>query len=208
MDDLLTEPLTRQLAPYLPAGTAAICANWLTSSRVQLRISRPRKTKLGDFRPAQYGKPHRISVNADLEPLQFLITFAHEIAHVQTWDTHGRKVAPHGQEWKSCYREKLQNLLALNVLDNQTAAALYQHSLHPKASSTTDTTLQKLTYPAPAGDILNNLAQGAVFKVKDGRIFKTIKKLRKYWLCEELSTRRHYRVLGTLSVTTPDDPVG
>ncbi|WP_281646475.1 hypothetical protein [Parendozoicomonas sp. Alg238-R29] len=191
--------LSQQLAPYLPAGTESLCASWLLNDNIQMRISRPRKTKLGDFRPAARGLPHRISVNCDLEPVQFLITFAHEVAHVHTWNQHGRKVAPHGEEWKTNYREKLHELLALKVLDAETTHALQKHSINPKASSGHDNHLQTLRKPVN-GKTLNDLSPGDIFQIENKKTFKVIKKLRKYWVCLEPSTKRHYRVLGTLPV--------
>ena len=196
----MIQKISQQLAPFLPAGTETLCARWLVNDRIHMHISRPRKTKLGDFRPAVPGKPHRISVNADLEPVQFLITFAHEVAHVHTWNKHGRKAAPHGNEWKNHYRANLHALLALNVLDAKTSAVLKDHSLNPTASSSTDSHLQSLREPTN-GKTVNDLNTGDIFTTETGKTFKVIKKLRKYWLCEEPSTKRQYRVLGTLPIT-------
>ena len=195
------QSLSSQLSRYLPEGTARHCAQWLMDNRTQLKVARPRKTRLGDFRPAQRGHSHRISVNADLSPLQFLITFTHEIAHVVTWDRYGRKVAPHGQEWKTCYRRHLHELLALKVLDEQTSQTLYQHSLNPKASSSTDSNLKPLNGPSHNGLTVNDLKAGITFQIASGKTFQVVKKLRKYWLCEEPATGRHYRVPGSLPVT-------
>ena len=195
----MIEKISRQLAPFLPAGTETLCARWLVDDRIQMRITRPRKTKLGDFRPGLQGKPHRISVNGDLEPIQFLITFVHEMAHVHTWNAHGRKVSPHGKEWKADYRGKLHALLALNVLDAHTTNILHNHSLNPRASSGADDHLSALKKPVN-GKTLNDLKAGDTFKVEGGKTFKVVKKLRKYWLCEEPSSQRHYRVLGSLPV--------
>ncbi|CAM3770003.1 SprT-like domain-containing protein [Parendozoicomonas haliclonae] len=200
MSSKLIQQLAHQLSPFLPSGTADISARWLIDNRVNLRISRPRKTKLGDFRPAGRGKPHRISVNKDLDPLQFLITFTHEIAHAQTWDKYGSRVAPHGKEWKNCYRGHLEEILALNVLEPEVASAVKRHSQNPKASSSSDCDIQKLTRPEHQGPLLNDLGAGVSFTIDSGKSFKTIRRLRKYWLCEELSSGRHYRVLGSLPV--------
>ena len=193
--------LSRQLAPFLPSGTETLCASWLIQNRTNLRIARPRKTKLGDFRPAQPGKPHRISVNKDLDPLQFLITFTHEIAHVQTWDRFRNKVAPHGKEWKTCYQTHLGEILALDALSPEQTTALRKHRANPKASSSSDCHIQALTRTTPDGPRLNDLKSGDCFSIDSGKSFKAIRRLRKYWLCQDLQSGRHYRVLGSLSVS-------
>ena len=198
---MITSELSHQLTPFLPEGTADLCAQWLIDHKSQLTVSRPRKTKLGDFRPAQKNNPHRISINNDLSPLQFLITFAHEIAHVQTWSQNGRKVAPHGLEWKNNYRHNLYQILDLNVLDGHSASVLKQHSLNPKASSCADGSLQNLSQSSPPGKTLNTLQPETIFQIENGKVFKAIRKLRTFWLCEEPSTGKFYRVRGTISVS-------
>ncbi len=191
--------LAHQLSRYVPEGTEKLCAFWLKAGKIQLKVATPRKSKLGDFRSAHQGRPHRISVNNNLEPLQFLITFTHEVAHAHNWDRYGTRVKPHGAEWKKAYGRLLQDIIALNVLDAKTADILYKHSRNPKASSVRDSHLQNLLPPA-AGLRLNDLAPGSTFKTPSGRVFRSIHKLRKYWLCEECSSGHHYRVLGTVSV--------
>ncbi|MTI13082.1 SprT-like domain-containing protein [Sansalvadorimonas verongulae] len=196
----MIQKISQQLTPFLPAGTEALCARWLVDDNIHMRVSRPRKTKLGDFRPAASGRPHRISVNGDLEPVQFLITFAHEVAHVHTWNKYGRRASPHGKEWKANYRANLHALLALNVLDAITSEVLKSHSKNPAASSSTDSHLQSLRISTNSTTV-NDLKAGDVFQIEKGKTFKAIRKLRKYWLCEEPATGRHYRVLGSLLVT-------
>ncbi len=201
----MIDQLAEKLSVFLPEGTEHLCARWLMDHQVQLRISPPRKTKLGDFRPAHARQPHRISVNNDLVPLQFLITFAHEIAHVVNWDHHGRSVKAHGPEWKQFYRERLHELLALGALDEQTQVVLGRHSLNPGASSYGDTELQNLTPDTPdQSETLNALTPHTVFELESGKTFRTIKKLRKYWLCEEINSQKKYRVLGTVKVTVKE----
>ncbi len=203
MDDLVITRLATQLQSYLPAGTEKLCALWLVQNRVELYLPYSRKTKLGDFRSAHRGKPPRISVNRDLHPLQFLVTFTHEIAHAQIWNRYRREVAPHGPEWKLCYREHLKQLLALDVLDLAATTAIRAHSVNPRASSSADCHIQKLTNPAAKGPLLDDLNAGDVFTLSGGKTFRALKKLRKYWRCEELSTKRLYRVHGSQPVTIP-----
>jgi len=95
------------LEEYLPSGVAEDVWSRVEKDNVRFRIAKPRKTKLGDYRPP-YGKHgHRISVNADLNPYSFLITVLHEFAHLETWKKFKRTTKPHGNEWKMAFQERL-----------------------------------------------------------------------------------------------------
>ena len=82
------------LEEKIPNGTAYIVKSWLEKDPVNIRINKPRNTKLGDFRPAQRGLASRISINSDLHPVEFLITLAHEFAHAENNRVNGRRVKP------------------------------------------------------------------------------------------------------------------
>ena len=64
-----------EIASKLPDGTASRVRGVLRGHRVVVRLSPPRRTKLGDHRPPARGVPHhRITVNEDLNPYAFLMT--------------------------------------------------------------------------------------------------------------------------------------
>ena len=121
------------LTPYLPAGFHELCTEWVADSGVVVRIVPPRRLKMGDFRPAYANKPDRITINADPDPLSFMVTLAHEVAHLQTWRRYGRQVRPHGQEWKSAYRRLLLSIIEQRALPLQAELALVAHSKKTKA---------------------------------------------------------------------------
>ena len=71
---------------------------WLQQHPVRVHVVRPRRSKLGDYRSGTAGKPHRITVNNDLNPYAFLVTLVHEFAHHTAFErTRGWK-DPHGPE--------------------------------------------------------------------------------------------------------------
>ena len=86
------------LETHLPPHKAAAILSYLSSNHCSLRITRPRKTKRGDFR--QYRDILSISVNHDENSYRFLFTLIHEIAHLKTYLEYKNKVKPHGTEWK------------------------------------------------------------------------------------------------------------
>ena len=100
----------------------------LAARSISIRISRPRRTKLGDHRPPSRGEPmHRISVNDDLNPYAFLTTLLHEVAHADVWERHPRRwrrPKPHGCEWQEAFRELLAPVVAGGWLPQDVASAL------------------------------------------------------------------------------------
>ena len=201
MNNALIVRLSQQLQRYLPAGTEEFCARWLIVHNTSLRITRSRKTKLGDFLAQVPPAPHRISVNGDLPPLQFLITLTHEIAHAITWNRYQNRVASHGSEWKRCYQDLLAELLRLEVLAGDETLALQELYRKPTATSTLSCPIYKLTQSKDLGLLLDDLKPGQVFSLGDNKNFRTIKKLRSHWRCTELSSGREYRVHGQVPVT-------
>ena len=112
--------ISNQLEKYLPDGFGLHIAELFFPIPVKFKIVNPRNTKLGDYRPAHNGLPHRITVNGNLNPYSFLITTIHEFAHLQAHVKYGRNIQPHGDEWKKTYRDLLkpiaqQTLLACKV---------------------------------------------------------------------------------------------
>ena len=95
------------LASYLPQGSFNMVMHYITQYKVQLTITKSRKTILGDYRHATNHKGHRISVNGNLNSYSFLITILHELAHLFTFERYGNRVASHGKEWKNEFRRVL-----------------------------------------------------------------------------------------------------
>ena len=99
------------IQPLLPTGDVLpLIEAWTAPYDFDLKITRPRKSKLGDFRPPKPGKRSSITMNEDLGPYQFLTTFVHELAHLITWEKYGHRAAPHGKEWKQCFGALLISL--------------------------------------------------------------------------------------------------
>src|SRR5690606_37516310 len=115
------------LRRHLPAAAYPVVVNWLRSNPVQVRISKPRQTKLGDYRSATRTQPHRVSVNADLNPYAFLVTLVHEFAHYSTFVNQRRWSAPHGPAWKSEYARLMRPFLSNSVFPTDVLSALERH---------------------------------------------------------------------------------
>ena len=126
------------LQKYLPSGSEHYAADLMSHHKIQLRIKNPRLTKLGDYRPPTNESSHRISINRDLNPFSFLITFMHEVAHLVNFEKSGPRVPPHGIEWKREFQVVSTPIIQQNLLPNDVHSALNRYLKNPKASSCTD----------------------------------------------------------------------
>jgi SprT protein len=184
------------LAHYLPEGSAPLALEMLQTFKVHLTITRERKTVLGDYRHASHDRTHRISVNGNLNKYSFLITLVHELAHLLTFEQYGNRVAPHGQEWKAVYRNLLTSYLQKDFFPVDIREAL-RASLHNlPASSCSDEGLMRILGrydQRPPGIFrVEELANGALFALEDGKIFRKGSTLRKRIECTEIRTGKLY----------------
>lgn len=197
-----------QLRPLLPAGTDGYVEELLGRHRIDVRVSRPRRTKLGDHRPPGRGRTaHRITVNDDLNQYAFLTTLLHEIAHAFTWERHRpsrRRVRPHGIEWKQEFEGVVAPVVAAGVLPDDLAAALATSIRNPAAATCSDRglllALARYDRPDPSRVRVEELAIGVIFRTDDGMLFRTGPKVRTRRQCFECRTGREYRVHGLARV--------
>ncbi len=192
------------LKKYLPEDSIPLVANWFKEYKFHLRITKARRTKFGDFRPAHKGKPNRISVNGDLNKYHFLITLTHEAAHAACWEKFKGKVLPHGKEWQGIYAQFLKLLIETVSLPEELLIALNNHLKKPKASSCSDPFLYKVIkkYDDKSTGLLflEKLDVGDVFTINGKKRFRKGIKRRSRYECEELTTRRLYLVSGHAEV--------
>lgn len=184
------------LEHFLPPGCTEEVLHYLHSFGVQLTISRKRKSILGDYRFAGAGKPHRISVNGNLNPYGFLITLLHELAHLLAFEHSGRFIAPHGKEWKSQFGKLLAFFLQKKVFPQDIEAAL-QKSLHDAAASTCGDlhllrALSKYDKKREGVCMIEEIPEHSLFSTGNGRIFRKGIKRRTRYQCQELDTGKWY----------------
>jgi hypothetical protein len=177
--------------------------------RVDLRVVRPRRSKLGDHRPPRLPlRPaHRITVNADLNPWAFLTTLLHEVAHAATWERHAsrrRRVRPHGPEWQREFAGVLVPLLEARVFPDELAAAVTRSLASPAAATCSDRglllALARYDRIAEGRVRVEDLAEGAWFRVDGRHVFRAGRLVRTRRRCFEAGTNDEYRVHGLLAV--------
>ncbi len=185
-----------QLKQYLPEGSFEDVNYYLQHYKVQLTITRERRSVLGDYRNAHGNSHHRISVNGNLNPYAFLITLLHELAHLFTYERFGHRVLAHGQEWKNEYSKVLAQFLLKKIFPADIRQALFTTLQNPAASSCADTTLLRVLHQydikKEGTALVEALPQGALFTIKGGRQFQKEEKVRKRFKCRELTTGKLY----------------
>jgi SprT protein len=185
-----------ELQAYLPMGSLDDVLKYIFEFKVQLTVTRKRQSILGDYRHPYADKGHRISVNGDLNKFSFLITLLHEIAHLITFEKNGRRVQPHGQEWKTNFGLLLADFTAKNIFPQDVHKALQRSINNPSASSCGDEKLLRVlkSYdPRKEGvQLVEELAMGEKFIIKGNRIFEKGEKIRKRIKCKEIATGKLY----------------
>jgi hypothetical protein len=198
-----TTPMDGWIAK-VPEGTAGRVHELLVGRRVVVRLSRPRRSKLGDHRPPGRGRTHhRITVNDDLNPYAFLTTLLHEVAHLTTWEKlrhRVRRYPPHGRDWKREFGTILEPFVAAELLPDDIATALATFMRNPAAASCSDRglvlALAKYDRPDAGRHRVEDLPPGSVFRVETGQVFRLGPKLRSRYQCFEERSGQEYRVHG------------
>ena len=187
---------SKQLSKYIPASAAPIISQWINDTGCRFKVTRARKSKLGDYTSPYQNNPHQITINHDLNPYSFLLTTIHEFAHLKTYQDHKNRVKPHGIEWKNNFKELIQPFLKLNIFPTDIVHAIDQYMNNPAASSCTDLTLYRTmkAYDKEQESIVHieDIPELSLFEMKNGRRFQKFEKLRKRYRCVEVSTQKTY----------------
>ncbi|MBL7877238.1 MAG: transcription elongation protein SprT [Cyclobacteriaceae bacterium] len=194
--------LRNLLEQHIPASAVNYCVELWVQKPFLFKLSKKRTSKSGDFTCIQ-GRNPRITINKDLHPFEFLITYVHEAAHHHVHKNYGFRAEAHGTEWKRTFQELLAPLLTENVFPKDLLGCLSQHMSNPKASTYSDSDLTKLLRskdPRTAmATLLSELPEGSVFDL-NGRWFKKGKLQRTRVLCLEVKSKRQFLVPADVPV--------
>lgn len=185
---------------FVPASAVEYCNNLYAQLGFEFKVKKSRATKLGDFRYNYETKQSTITINNDLNPFAFLVTYLHEVAHHLVRKEFGRSVKPHGSEWKNCFANISKPVLNDETFPPEVLASLKKYFKNPKASSCSDPTLFKSLrlFDQTDSKMLNELTD-SIFVFK-GKTYRKIEKRRTRWLCEELASKKRYLISGIAPV--------
>jgi len=184
------------LQTHVPAEALEYCFSLWKSSPFELKITKSRQTKVGDFTSRRSKKHPRITLNNDLNSYLFLVTYVHEVAHLHVHLTVGGHVDPHGDAWKTTFTNLMVPLLWESVFPDEILHELRRHMINPKASSFADTELTQAfrKFDGKSTEvILSEVPEGSIFRLQ-GKYFRKGKLRRTRVLCKELKSKRDYLV--------------
>ncbi len=184
------------LSRYFPPETIDQVFGMLEKHTVQLTISRYRSSKLGDYRPPHKQSRHRISINGGLSPLLTYLIYLHEYAHLLVWNKFGRKVSPHGKQWKEEFGSLLRQAIFLGHVPNHLQNSILAFSQNVKATFAADNKLWKQLQLLENGGedqvTVEQLPVNSYFSAGNGRVFRKEEKLRTRFRCFCLTNNRRY----------------
>ncbi|TAF75629.1 MAG: transcription elongation protein SprT [Bacteroidetes bacterium] len=192
---------------YFPEQAVDYCFDIWQKNDFHFKISRKRQTKLGDYRYYFTDKSHTITINGDLNPFAFLVTYLHEVAHLYTRVKHGNKPEPHGQEWKSEFRLVAKPMLHSGVFPPKILKVFSDYLVNPKASSCADHDLIDAlsAFDEPDGkEPLLQVSIGKAFEFNK-RFFMKEKSVRTRSLCKDIQSGKKYLISNAARVITKFD---
>ena len=179
------------LEKFLPENALPYLKIWFGSYPCHLKITKNRNSKLGDYRKLP-DKSHQITVNGTLEPQLFFFVLTHELAHLIAFEKYGRRISPHGAEWKQTFREML--LESLTVYAEDLRPIILKFSKSPKANFMASPDLVKYFHRPEEDDeqtFIENLKKGELFEYKK-EIFVIEETTKKRYLCKNIKSSRKY----------------
>jgi hypothetical protein len=205
----MAQELRDILSKYIPSASVDTVAEWILMYKIRVNITRSRASKSGDYRSPGNGSGHRISINHDLNPYHFLITFVHETAHLTAWMRHKDKnILPHGKEWKAEFQKLMYPLMHEQVFPSDVLQALQTYMQDPAATSCSDLNLLRSLrrYDTNGVMYVEDLPENCIFELKSGKTFIKGKKIRKLFHCREVHTSHVYHVHPMAEVVRMENP--
>jgi hypothetical protein len=194
----MKEKFKAVISKYVPSSSIQYCVDIWAAHRFSFKVTRERRSKLGDYRFHKQQKNHTITVNGNLNPYGFLITFLHEAAHMIHYELKGNNRPPHGVIWKKIFSELMSPLLNPEVFPQELLIPLKKHMKNPRASTYSDPNLAKLIkkydpVQLQSESFLEELDAGDIFRF-NGSMYEKEKKRRTRSLCRDLQSGKRYLI--------------
>lgn len=181
----------QSLEKYLPQNTLSHLKKWFSDYYIHIKVTKNRNSKLGDYRKLR-DSSHEITINSTLVPQLFFFVLTHELAHLIAFEKYGRKISPHGNEWKLAFREML--LESLDVYEEDLKPIIIKFSHSPKANFMASPDLVKYFHIENHEDNLQyieELSKGDQFVYRN-QTYLLEGLIKKNYLCMNLATGRKY----------------
>lgn len=184
------------LEGHVPAASVQYCYHLWERYQFDFVASKPRRTRLGDFR-AQVGYRERITVNVNLNPYNFLITYLHEVAHLEVYRTYKRRQPPHGKAWKNHFCMLLMPVMNETTFPVSVLTPLRHYAQNPTASTGTHLplmqALKNIDAPQTGRIMVSELPEGQFFRLNQ-KVFVRGTLRRTRVVCVENASQKKYLV--------------
>ncbi|GAB4238511.1 MAG: SprT-like domain-containing protein [Ekhidna sp.] len=195
---------------FVPTEAVSYCDKLYQNLSFEFKIKKARQTKMGDYRFNPLTGKQIITINNDLNPYAFLVTYLHEVAHLLAFNKYGRKIQSHGKEWKQLFKEVSAPMLSANVFPPSVLKALTSYFKNPKASSCSDPVLYQILkqFDDTEGTLfLKDLDIGECFMF-NRKTYVKLEKKRTRSVCQEVRTGRKYLIseMAEVSVSERQPP--
>jgi hypothetical protein len=119
----------------------------------------------------------------------------HEVAHVRAYHRYGRKINPHGQEWKQTFAELLRPMVSDLIFPEDILVAVKEFIRSPRATSGGNHALAKALnkYNINGGKLLAELEPDSFFTLNK-RTFRKGQLRRTRYICKELRSGKSYLI--------------
>ncbi|ASK31285.1 transcription elongation protein SprT [Chryseobacterium sp. T16E-39] len=181
----------QSLEKYLPQNTLQYLKIWFSDYYIHIKITRNRNSKLGDYRKLP-DHSHEITINSTLAPQLFFFVLTHELAHLIAFEKYGRRISPHGNEWKDTFRRML--LESVEVYEDALRPIIIKFSRSPKANFMASPDLVKYFHIEKQDDklqFIEELEKGDFFMYRNEKYFLE-GLIKKNYLCKNLASGRKY----------------
>ena len=179
------------LENYLPENALPYLRKWFAEEFIHIKITRGRSSKLGDYRKKIDGT-HEITINSTLEPQLFFFVLTHELAHLIAFENFGRRISPHGKEWKITFGKMI--IESISVYKDDLQRILIPFSTSPKANFMSSTELVRYFHikDEDAKEVfVEELSPGDYFMYQRQK-YQVEAHLKKNYLCKNMQTGRKY----------------
>ena len=204
---MLKVDFVKAISTFVPSKSVSLLWDFFDKSPVDLRITKDRITKYGDFRyPISAKTNPKITVNGSLNEFSFLITLLHEIAHFMVFKKYKSRVKPHGVEWKLEFQKVMLPYFNEGIFLQPLESVLRKHMANPKASTHADLDLVRclLLYDTSTNNSITTLESlnfGDRF-ILNGRIFEKGDKRRTRYFCNDVRTKDKFTINALAEVET------
>ena len=148
--------------------------------------------------------PTAITVNADLNPYAFLITYVHEVAHAHVHQAYQRRQKPHGRAWKLAFQRLMQPLMTEAIFPAFVLEPLRAYMADPAATTSTNSALMLAlrqfdatvtNQMTPGRALLRDIPEGQAFQfAKKTYVRGTLRRTRV--VCKEVASGKSYAILA------------